>query len=63
MPNKEPKEYSVRDLIFECLEAIIKIHNNYHQFKKSCDCQNIMNQLNVLAELFDYRVAKEMFKK
>lgn len=60
---KEIKEYTIRELIFECLESIIKIHNHYHQFKKSCDCQNIMHQLNVLADLFDFRVAKEVFKK
>jgi hypothetical protein len=56
------KEYSVRDLIFEAITAIMKIHNQHHAFKK-CDCQNILQQLNEYAEAFDFRVARELFKK
>lgn len=56
------KQYSIRDLIFEAITAILKIHNQHHVFKK-CDCQNILDQLNEYAELFDFRVAQELFKK
>ena len=56
------KEYSVRDLIFEAITAIMKIHNQHHAFKK-CDCKNILQQLNEYAEAFDFSVAKELFKK
>lgn len=60
---QELKEYTIRELIFETLPPLIYQHNSFHQFKKSCDCQNIMSQLNQLAEMFDFRVAKEVFKK
>jgi hypothetical protein len=56
------KLYTIRELIYEAITAIMKIHNSHHAFKK-CDCQNILNQLNEYAELFDFRVAQEMFKK
>ena len=56
------KLYTVRELIFEAITAILKLHNSYHAFK-DCDCQNILHQLNEYAELFDFRVAQELFKK
>ena len=56
------KLYTVRDLIFEGITAIMKIHNSHHAFKK-CDCENILQQMNEYAELFDFRVAQELFKK
>jgi hypothetical protein len=55
-------QYTVRDLIFEAITAIMKIHNSHHAFKK-CDCDNVLQQLNELAELFDFRVAQEVFSK
>jgi hypothetical protein len=58
----EFKQYSIRDLIFEAITAIMKIHNQHHAFKK-CDCQNILNQMNEFAEMFDFTAAKEVFKK
>jgi len=56
------KLYTVRELIFEAITAIMRLHNQHHAFKK-CDCQNILQQLNEYAEAFDFRVARELFKK
>lgn len=55
-------EYTVRDLIFEAITAIMKLHNQHHVFKK-CDCENVLHQFNEMAELYDFRVAKELFTK
>jgi len=55
-------EYTVRDLIFEGITAILKLHNQHHMFKK-CDCENILQQFNEMSELFDFRVAQEVFRK
>ena len=54
--------YTIRELIFEAIVAIMKIHNQHKGFK-SCDCQNILNQLNEYAEMFDFQRAKVAFKK
>lgn len=56
------KAHTIRELIFEAIVAILKIHNQHKGFK-SCDCQNILNQLNELAEVFDFEKAKAAFKK
>ncbi len=56
------KLYTVRELIFEAIVAIMKIHNQHKGFKV-CDCQNILNQLNEYAELFDFQKAREVFNK
>ena len=56
------KLYTVRELIFEAIVAIMKIHNQHKGFK-ACDCQNILNQLNEYAELFDFQRAKGVFNK
>jgi hypothetical protein len=56
------KLYTVRELIFEAITAIMRIHNSYHAFKK-CDCENMLLQLNEMAELYDFRVARELFEK
>lgn len=54
--------YTIRELIFEAIVAIMKIHNQHKGFK-ACDCQNILNQLNEYAEMFDFQRAKVTFKK
>ena len=56
------KAHTIRELIFEAIVAILKIHNQHKGFK-TCDCQNILNQLNELAEVFDFEKAKAAFKK
>ena len=56
------KAHTIRELIFEAIVAILKIHNQHKGFK-SCDCQNVLNQLNELAEVFDFEKAKAVFKK
>ena len=60
--GKVDKLYTIRELIFEAIVAILKIHNQHKGFK-SCDCQNVLNQLNELAEVFDFEKAKAAFKK
>ena len=56
------KAHTIRELIFEAIVAILKIHNQHKGFK-SCDCQSVLNQLNELAEVFDFEKAKAAFKK